>query len=77
MEQNVEKTPVNGALKTISDARGYRGLTQIQLSKITGITQAEISKLEKGERNPSIKILERLADGMGMTLDISFIPKEL
>lgn len=43
---------------------------------MTGIDQSEISKLENGIKNPSIKFLQRLADGLGMVLDISFRPKE-
>ena len=39
--------------------------------------QTEISKLENGTRNPSIRLLQRLADGMGMVLQIAFIPKEM
>ena len=41
----------------------------------TGINQADISKLENGTRNPSVNLLKRLADGMGMALKIEFVPK--
>ena len=61
--------------KVIIDARIKQNLSQKELSKLTGINQSEISKLESGERNPSIKLLQRLADGMGLTLKISFVPK--
>ena len=61
--------------KAIIDARIKQNLSQKELSKLTGINQSEISKLESGERNPSIKLLQRLADGMGLTLKISFVPK--
>ena len=46
------------------------------MAERTGIAQAEISRLEKGTRNPSVKLLQRLADGMGMVLNISFTPKK-
>ncbi len=55
-------------------ARNELGLTQKQLSKATGISQGDISRLEKGKGNPSLKTLRRLADGLGMTLNISFSP---
>ena len=42
----------------------------------SGINQTEISRLENGSRNPSIKLLQRLAEGMGMTLKISFVPRQ-
>ena len=34
------------------------------------------SKLENGTRNPSVNLLKRLAEGMGMTLKIEFVPKK-
>ena len=47
-----------------------------ELAERTGINQADISKLENGTRNPSLKLLKRLADGMGMDLKLVFTPKE-
>ena len=67
--------PKMDIVKAILDARIKQNLSQKELSKLTGINQSEISKLESGERNPSIKLLQRLADGMGLTLKISFVPK--
>ncbi len=46
------------------------------MAEKTGIAQTEISKLESGKRNPSIKLLQRLADGMGMVLKVTFVPKD-
>ena len=43
------------------DARKESGLTQKQLSERTGIAQADISKLERGNANPSLRTLQRLA----------------
>ena len=51
-------------------------LAQKELAERTGINQADISKLENGTRNPSLKLLKRLADGMGMDLKLVFTPKE-
>ena len=68
--------PEMNVIRAIVDARALRNMTQKELSEKTGIAQTEISKLEKGTRNPSIKLLQRLADGMDMVLKISFVPKE-
>jgi len=48
------------------------GMTQVQLAKRTGIAQADISKIERGLANPSLSTLKRLADGMGVRLQIEF-----
>lgn len=60
----------------LSETRESSGITQKQLSEITGIYQADISKIERGIGNPSLSTLKRLASGMGMELKIDFIPKK-
>lgn len=61
-------------MQAMIDARKSAGLTQKQLSEITGIAQADISKMENGNGNPSLKTLQRLAEGMGMKIKIEFQP---
>ena len=67
--------PEMDAIRAMVDARISQNLTQKELAERTGINQADISKLENGTRNPSLKLLKRLADGMGMTLKLEFVPK--
>lgn len=67
--------PEMDVIRAIVDARISQNLTQKELADRTGIDQADISKLENGTRNPSLKLLKRLADGMGMTLKLEFVPK--
>ncbi|NLK76401.1 MAG: helix-turn-helix transcriptional regulator [Clostridiales bacterium] len=67
--------PEMDVIRAIVDARISQNLTQKELAKRTGINQADISKLENGTRNPSLKLLKRLADGMDMVLKIEFVPK--
>ena len=50
------------------------GMTQKDLAEKTGITQSDISRLENGSANPSLKTLQRLAKGMGMNLKLEFVP---
>lgn len=61
-------------IQAMIDARKASGLTQKQLAERTGIAQSDISKLENGNANPSLKTLQRLAAGMGMKLELSFQP---
>ena len=60
--------------QAIVDARNAANMSQQELSKRTGIAQSDISKLENGSANPSIKTLRRLAEGLGMKLKITFEP---
>lgn len=68
--------PELSVIRAMIDARTSQNLTQKQLAEKTGIAQTEISRLENGTRNPSIKLLQRLAEGMGMVLDVRFRPKD-
>ena len=60
--------------RAIMDARISAGLTQTELSRKSGISQADISRLEKGTRNPSLSLLKRLAAAMNTSLRIEFVP---
>ena len=71
-----EVQPELNVIRAMIDARTSQNLTQKQLAEKTGIAQTEISRLENGTRNPSIKLLQRLAEGMGMVLDVRLIPRE-
>lgn len=71
-----EVQPELNVIRAMIEARTSQNLTQKQLAEKTGIAQTEISRLENGTRNPSIKLLQRLAEGMGMVLDVRFIPRE-
>lgn len=63
-------------IKAMLDIRSEKAITQKQLADITGIPQADISRLENGNANPSLRTLQRLADGMGMKLKLEFIPAD-
>jgi ribosome-binding protein aMBF1 (putative translation factor) len=66
--------PERQIIRAIIEGREENDLTQQQLSAVTGIAQADISRLENGTANPSLSTLKRLAAGMGMKLQIEFVP---
>ena len=65
--------PEMAIIQAMIDARKDSGMTQKEFSEKTGINQADISKLENGTANPSLRTLQRLADGMGMVLKLEFV----
>ena len=68
--------PEYDAINAIIVARKNSRLTQKELAERTGINQADISKIENGNANPSLKMLKRLAAGMGTALKLQFVPLE-
>lgn len=65
--------PEYDIIQAMIDARKSQNMTQKELSEKTGITQADISRIERGTRNPSLEMIKRLAKGMGMELKLEFI----
>ncbi len=59
--------------RAILDARREKGITQKELSERTGIAQGDISKLENGSANPSVKTLKRVAAALGKKVKIEFV----
>ena len=66
--------PEFSIMQALIDARKASGLTQKQLSERTGITQADISRMETGNANPSLRTLQRLAAGLGLRMESAFRP---
>lgn len=46
------------------------GLTQQQLAAASGVAQADISRIEHGQANPTADTLNALARPLGVTLDL-------
>jgi transcriptional regulator with XRE-family HTH domain len=57
---------IGSALKRL---RGQRGLTQEQLSKLTGIKVGHISKLEKNEGDPKLSTINKLISALKCSAD--------
>ena len=66
--------PEYDIIQAMIDARVGQNMTQKELSARTGITQADISRIENGTRNPSLNMVKKLAQGLGMQLKLEFIP---
>ncbi len=60
----------------LTKARNTCNMYQCDLAKKSGIHQGDISDIECGKANPTLKTLKRLADAMNMYLKIEFVPKE-
>ncbi|HEX4483319.1 MAG TPA: helix-turn-helix transcriptional regulator [Solirubrobacteraceae bacterium] len=62
-----ELTPNLAALgRAVRAIRDERGINQVELAAKTSFTQAWISHVERGKRNPSWNNIVRLAAGLGV-----------
>jgi transcriptional regulator with XRE-family HTH domain len=58
--------------KRIAYLRKERHLSQLQLALQAGVTKSYLSDLERGQRNPTVKVLQKIAMGLGVTLEELF-----
>ena len=55
---------ING--KKIAETRRVRKMSQSQLAEKAGTSQTHISNIERGEDAPSLKLLEKISDALGV-----------
>ena len=71
-EEYKELEPEYELIKQVIKIRKDQELTQKELADRAGTRQSNISRLEQGEYNPSLKFLKKLAQGLGKELHIEF-----
>ena len=72
----MENSEINHKLrigKRIAELRKERGLSQNKLAQLTGIDSSNIGKIELGKYNPSLDILSRIGDVLGVEIDFRSI----
>jgi transcriptional regulator with XRE-family HTH domain len=52
----------------VRELRKRRGMTLAALAERSGVSRAMLSKLERGEKNPTLVVAARIAEGFGVTL---------
>ena len=58
--------------RRVLELRQERGLTQAALSAASGVQQSEISRIERGQGNPTFQTMAHLARALGMK--VAFVP---
>jgi len=60
----------------VARLRIMRGLTQKQLAKLVGTRQSSISRLESGDKQPSLSFLRRIVNALGGQLKVRILSQE-
>ena len=69
----IEEYDINAEVRDlVISARSAANLTQKQLAPRSGVSQANISKIENGNYQPSLSTLKRIAGALGKRLVVSF-----
>lgn len=59
---DINKLFVERLKNTISE----KGISQIELAKVARISNAYVSQLLRGKKNPTIKVVKQIADALGL-----------
>ena len=52
----------------VRELRRVKGLTLNELAETSGVSRAMISKIERGEKNPTLVVAAGISEGLGVTL---------
>lgn len=47
--------------------RKARGITQLELAELVGVGRSYLSQVERGKRDPGLRLIKALADGLNAT----------
>ena len=56
--------------QSIRNLRTQRGLTQVQLAHLAGITQSNLARIETGRYSVGLDILNKIANAMGVAVEL-------
>jgi transcriptional regulator with XRE-family HTH domain len=63
--------------KQIKERRDTLGITQSDLAEMAGISINTLYKIETGQGNPTVKVLNKIAEILGMELTLTVKKPEL
>ncbi len=69
----VDVNPRLAAAVTLRWARQDAGLTQTELARRAGVSQQQVAKLERPGANPSIATLWKVAEALGVRVDLRLV----
>ncbi len=61
--------------ETVKRRRKELGITQPHLAELAGISTNTLYKLERGQSNPSLEVLNKLVEVLGMEIKLEVIKK--
>lgn len=61
--------------ESIRSRRKELGITQPHLAELAGISLNTLYKLERGQSNPSLEVINKLAEVLGMEIKLEVVKK--
>lgn len=70
LENRLKKNVDFMVIHAVCNARHNAGMTQADLAAVIGTKQSAISRIESGKVMPSIRMLDKIAEALGLRLNI-------
>ena len=61
--------PLTRLAANVRRLRAERGLTQEQVANAAGLSLSDVGRIERGERDPGVRVLSKLAAGLGVEVE--------
>lgn len=61
----------------IKERRKSLSITQRELATLSGVSINTLTKIERGEANPSLKVIQNILDTLGLQMDINIKSNKL
>lgn len=74
--ENVQLETRKELIEQLIRYRKSKKITQADISEITGIQRPNISRLESGKYNPTLDMIVRVADSIGLEVEITLKEKK-
>ncbi len=74
-DEYLQLEPQYAVIQQLLDLRLQHKLTQQQLAEKIGTKQSAIARLESGNANPSVELLQKIATALNAKLSIRFTPQ--
>lgn len=70
---NEERALLITVAEKLSAHRQAAGLSQAQLSELSGVSVGSIQRIERAEGNPSLKTISQLAAALGLIVKLDLV----
>ena len=68
--------PYDDVALEVGKVRADLDMTQTEFGRLVGVPQSTVARLESGQQNPSVGMLQRIAKASGTDLVIEFRPQK-
>lgn len=63
------RDPIERLAANVKALRAKQGLTQEQVAHTVGLSLSDVGRIERGERDPGVRVLAKLARGLSATVE--------